>query len=278
MRRVLDRAAGAFFTLAAAMSLLLLLMILGFVTARGIAAIDLHFLFTSVTSSGGIAANVIGTAILVATALTFALPLAVGSALTTIYLRSERLARVADTALQAVNTIPSIVFGLVGLALIVRAGMGKSWLAGGIVLGVMILPTITISFLERIRSIDVATLEAAYGLGLSKSDVVREVMIPAGLGGLVSGSLLGISRAAGETAPILFTAAVFSGPAVPTGIADSPVLALPYHIFVLAQDSLDPAASSSMWGAAFVLLALVLSLSAASLPFRMRITEESRRG
>ena len=84
------------------------------------------------------------------------------------------------------------------------------------------------------------------------------------------GSLLGLARAAGETAPILFTAAVFAGATLPTGIRESPVLALPYHIFVLAQDSFDPAAGSEMWATAFVLLALAFGLALLALPLRLR--------
>ena len=86
------------------------------------------------------------------------------------------------------------------------------------------------------------------------------------------------ARAAGETAPILFTAAIFSGATLPRGVVDSPVLALPYHIFVLAQDSLDPAAASELWAAAFLLVIVVFGLSLISLPLRLRTADEASHG
>ena len=116
-------------------------------------------------------------------------------------------------------------------------GWGKSWLSGGILLGMMILPTVTVALIERIESLPGKYLEAAAGLGLSRSQIVWSVVLPQSATGLITGSLLGLARAAGETAPIMFTAAVFAGASLPQGIRESPVLSLPYHIFVLAQDS-----------------------------------------
>src|SRR5204863_4232064 len=121
-------------------------------------------------------------------------------------------------------------------------GWGKSWLAGGLLLAVMILPTLALALAERIESLPGRYLEAAAGLGLSRSQIVWSVILPQSLSGLLSGTLLGLARAAGETAPILFTAAVFSGAGLPHGIRDNPVMALPYHIFVLAQDSFQAGA------------------------------------
>jgi phosphate transport system permease protein len=101
-------------------------------------------------------------------------------------------------------------------------------------------------------------------------------VLPQSLGGLVTGLLLGLARAAGETAPIMFTATVFAGATWPAGIKDSPVLSLPYHIFILAQDSFDPAVSGKLWGTALVLLALVFGLSLLALPARLKVHEEAR--
>ena len=88
-------------------------------------------------------------------------------------------------------------------------------------------------------------------------------------------SLLGLARAAGETAPIMFTATIFAGASLPHGIRESPVLSLPYHIFILAQDSFDPGVGAKLWGSALVLLMLVFTLSLIALPFRLRLHDEA---
>ncbi|MBW3564471.1 MAG: ABC transporter permease subunit [Acidobacteria bacterium] len=283
MRKFRDRMLSVVCTIGILLTVSTLASILIIVAVRGWSALGIDFFTTVLTgsgSSGGVAGHILGTAILVGTAIALAVPVAAGTGILSVfYIRSERAKNLLDVALQSLNGIPSIIFGLVGLALLVRAGgLGKSWLAGGIVLAVMILPTLTVAFIEKLKTISVTTIEAAHGLGLRKSEVVRDVLIPRAAGGLVSGTLLGLARAAGETAPIMFTAAIFSGPAIPHGIRESPVLALPYHIFVLAQDSFDQAASVSMWGAASVLLLMVMTASLMSLPLRVRIHEEARRG
>lgn len=283
MRKFRDRMLSAVCLGGIVVTVSTLASILIIVALRGWSALGLDFVTSVLTgsgSSGGVAGHILGTAILVGTAIAISVPVAAGTGILSVfYMRSERAKNLLDVALQSLNGIPSIIFGLVGLAILVRAGgLGKSWLGGGIVLGAMILPTVTVAFIEKLRAVPRRTIEAAHGLGLRKADVVRDVLIPQGAGGLASGTFLGLARAAGETAPIMFTAAIFAGPAIPRGVVDSPVLALPYHIFVLAQDSFDRAAAGSMWGAAVVLLMIVMTASAISLPLRVRIHEEARRG
>ena len=182
-------------------------------------------------------------------------------------------------AIYTANGVPSILFGIFGLIVFGSfLGWGKSWLAGGIVLGAMILPTLTVALVERIEALPRKYITAAAASGLSQPQIIRSVILPQTRGGLLVGALLGLARAAGETAPIMFTAAVFSGATLPSGIRESPVLALPYHVFVLAQDSFAPAANTQMWGAAVVLLGLVLLLSLMALPARLRSAEEARHG
>jgi phosphate transport system permease protein len=180
-------------------------------------------------------------------------------------------------ALYTANALPSILFGIAGMVVFSRFfGWGKSWLAGGLLLGLMILPTLSVALIERLRSLPRKYREAASALGLTRAQTVWSVLLPQCAGGLLSGALLGLARAAGETAPILFAAAVFSGAGFPSGLRDSPVAALPYHIFVLAQDSFDPSVESHLWGAACVLVGLVLGLSLLALPARLRAHEEAR--
>ena len=261
----------------------LLLLLLGTIVRLGLPALRLDFLTRAAAgagTAGGVAEELAGTALLLATALAVCLPAAVGTALHQAVYRKNggRRGRWALVGLYTANAVPSVLFGIAGFMVFSRfLGWGKSWLSGGVVLGCMILPTVTVALLERLEGLPRRYVEAAAALGLTRSQIVWHVLLPQSAGGLVSGTLLGLARAAGETAPILFTAAVFSGAGRwPAGIVDSPVAALPYHIFVLAQDSLAPAARDRLWGAACVLFALVLTLSLLALPARLAIHEEAR--
>jgi phosphate transport system permease protein len=283
VRRALDR---AFALLLAACGLLvcgLALAVGGVILWRGLPAVNWTFLSQATRGSGaggGIVFQMLGTIVLVATALVVALPPALGIALCrSVYLRHAGARRALSLALYACNGVPSIVFGIFGFVFFVRfLGWGKSWLAGGILLGFMMVPTIAVAVVERLQALPAGYLEAARGLGLSREQAVRSVLLPQCRGGLVSGALLAMARAAGETAPLLFAAAVFAGASVPHGIVDSPVLALPYHIFTLAQDAFDPRSRDHLWGAAAVLAGLVGVLSALALPMRLRAHEEARHG
>ncbi len=283
MRRTLDRFVTAIATTCAIAALLVIGGIVTAIAWRGAGALSVEFLTDSMRgagAAGGILYNLLGTLILLATALAVSLPIATSLALLHgVYLRSERARERLWIALTVTHGIPSILFGLFGLLVFVRIlGFGKSWLTGGILLGIMMLPTVSVALAERIRALPAKYVETAAGLGMSPSRIVRSVILPQCAGGLVTGSLLGLARAAGETAPILFTATVFAGATLPRGVVDSPVLTLPYHIFVLSQDSLDPEARARAWAAALVLLALVLCLSLAALPARLRTHEEARHG
>ncbi|MFP3941275.1 MAG: PstA family ABC transporter permease [Thermoanaerobaculia bacterium] len=280
MRRAVEAVFWGACATAAALACLVLLGVVGATLVRGLPALSWDFLVRPAAdggAAGGVALQLLGTLVLVASALAVALPLALGLALlATVYLPERRAGRLR-LALYAANAVPSVVFGIFGLMVFVRfLGWGKSWAAGGIVLGLMILPTVTVSLAERIAAVPRRYLNAAAGLGLTRSRIVRSVVLPQSAGGLASGALLGLARAAGETAPILFCAAVFSGAGLPAGIRESPVMALPYHVFVLAQDSLAPGAEPRLWAAAFVLLALVFGLSLAAVPLRLKSHSEAR--
>lgn len=279
MRRALDRC----FTLvgwgAGLLACTLLFAVISAVLFRGAESLSLEFLLSATREAGvqgGVAYQILGTLLLVLSAALVAMPLATALALAAgVYLKANAARRLRN-ALYVTNALPTIVLGLFGMIVFVEFfDWGKSWVAGGIVLGVMILPTVTFARLERIDAIPAQTLEAAAGLGLSCADRVRSVVLPHSRGGLWSGLLLGLARAAGETAPVMFTAVVFSGVTWPEGWRESPVLALPYHIFVLAQDSYDPRAIANLWAAASVLVAIVLASSLAALPARLRANRES---
>lgn len=250
------------------------------IAKRGLPAISVSF-FTEqirlVGASGGILWNLVGTLILLATTFVACTPFAIALALMErVWLRPGRARRWLRLGLYTANGLPSIVFGIFGFIVFVQwCGWGKSWLAGGLVLAMSMLPTVTVVLIERIAAVPTRYVEAAAGLGLRPAQIVWAVLMRQSWGGLITGSLLGLARAAGETAPIMFTATIFAGATFPKAIAESPVLTLPYHIFILAQDSFDPAVGSKLWGAALVLLGLVFSLSLAALPGRLRSHEEA---
>ena len=280
MRRFSDLLVAAITGACATIAVGILVGLVFVVAKRGAPALSWSF-FTEqirlVGAAGGIFWNLIGTVILLAAAFILCAPMAIGLALVErVWLRGDTARRAMRTVLYTLNGLPSILFGLFGFIVFVQwCGWGKSWLAGGIVLALSMLPTVTISLVERLKAIPAKYVEAAAALGLSRAQIVWAVLLPQAWGGLITGSLIGLARAAGETAPIMFTATIFAGASWPHGIKDSPVLTLPYHIFVLAQDSFDPAVGAKLWGAALVLLGLVFLLSLIALPSRLKIHEEA---
>jgi len=280
MRRLTDGLIAAIAGLCALAGIGILAGLVFVVAQRGGPALSWSF-FTEqvrlVGAAGGILWNLIGTIILLLVAFIICTPMAVGLALLErVWLRREASRRAVRTALYTLNGLPSILFGIFGFIVFVQwCGWGKSWLIGGIVLALGMLPTVTIALVERLHAIPSTYLQAAAALGLNRAQIVWAVLLPQARGGLVTGSLLGLARAAGETAPIMFTCTIFAGATWPQGIKDSPVLTLPYHIFVLAQDSFDPAVGAKLWGAALVLLGLTFLLSLLALPSRLKMHEEA---
>ncbi len=267
------------FRAAAAVNGLALLVILFFIVSRGWRAINWTFLTQPPMDSmtkGGIFPCIVGTVCLSMGAILIALPIGVASA---IYLHEYagpgRLIRIIRLGINNLAGVPSVVFGLFGLAFfVVYLNMGVSILAGALTLGVMSLPVIIGSAEEALRSVPDTYREASLGLGATKWQTVYRVVLPAAMPGVLTGAILGLSRAAGETAPIMFTAAVFFSPSMPSSVFDE-IMALPYHIYVLATAGTEIEATRHLqYGTALVLIALVLGLNLIAIIYRARLQKK----
>jgi phosphate transport system permease protein len=264
------------FRAAAVINGLALLIIVYFLVAKGWRAINWTFLTQPPMDSmtrGGILPCIIGTLCLSLGAIMVALPIGVASAVyLNEYARPGRLVRIIRLGINNLAGVPSVVFGLFGLAFfVVYLKMGVSILAGALTLGAMTLPVIIGASEEALRAVPDTYREASLGLGASKWQTIYRVVLPASLPGILTGAILGLSRAAGETAPIMFTAAVFFTPYLPSSMFDE-IMALPYHIYVLATAGTEIEATRHLqYGTALVLIALVLGLNLVAILYRARL-------
>ena len=215
---------------------------------------------------------------MVMTAACLVLPLAVGTAVyQTEYETHAKRKRLIELVLFSLNGIPSITFGLFGLIFFVNIlGTGLSWFIGSIILAMMMLPTVTLASVQTFQSLPRLYRENAASLGLSKGAVIRRVVLPQSLHGIVTGLFIALARAVGETAPIMFIATAFSGVTVPRGLLE-PVSTLPTHILALAQQATDPEALRNAWGASLTLLLLVVVFSAIALAVRYSLRHLAHR-
>jgi phosphate transport system permease protein len=253
-----------------------LLIIVYFLVARGWRAINWTFLTQPPMDSmtkGGILPCIIGTLCLSLGAILVSLPIGVASAIyLNEYARPGRLVRIIRLGINNLAGVPSVVFGLFGLAFfVVYMKMGVSIAAGSLTLGAMTLPVIIGASEEALRAVPDTYREASLGLGAAKWQTIYRVVLPTALPGILTGAILGLSRAAGETAPIMFTAAVYFTPYLPTSIFDE-VMALPYHIYVLATAGTEIETTRPLqYGTALVLISLVLGLNLIAIVYRARL-------
>ncbi len=258
--------------------ILMLAIIIGHILIKGIPALSIEFLTTSPAPGGrggGIYPAIIGSLELIAGTAVIAFPLGL---LTGIYLneyaKDTRFTRIIREAIDLLNGTPSIVFGMFGMVLFVTAmGFGYSLLAGWITLAFMILPVIIRTTEEALKSVPKDLREASRAMGATKWRTIYKVVLPAAMGGVVTGAILSIGRAAGETAPIMLTAAVISQPHLAGSILD-PVMALPLHLYHLAMDL--PGTTELQYGTATVLLIIVLVFFVAASLIRSHYSKKVR--
>jgi phosphate transport system permease protein len=244
----------------------ILFWILGFIVWNGAGVIDWDFLTKSPTdgmTGGGIFPAIVGTCCLVAGSMIVAFPLGVMSAIyTTEYAGNGRIVRFIRVMTNNLSGIPSIIFGLFGMALFVNTfGWGDSIIAGSFTLGLLVLPLVIRTTEEALKAIPDSFRTGSLALGATKLQTIRRVVLPMAFPNIVTGLILSVGRVSGETAPILFTVAAYFLPKLPTGIFDQ-VMALPYHLYVIATSGTDlEAARPIAYGTALVLIAIVLLMN-----------------
>jgi phosphate transport system permease protein len=280
-RNWLQKGIFTLFRLAAGVNGLALLIIVYFMTANGWRAISWSFLTQSPTDAmtrGGILPCIVGTVALSLGAIMVAFPIGVASAIyLNEYARQGRVLRIIRLGINNLAGVPSVVFGLFGLAFfVIYLKMGVSLLAGALTLGAMSLPVIIGSTEEALKAVPDTYREASLGLGATKLQTIFRVVLPTALPGILTGGILGISRAAGETAPIMFTAAVFFTPHLPKSVFDE-IMALPYHIYVLATAGTEIEKTRPLqYGTALVLIALVLGMNLLAIIWRSHLRRKMR--
>lgn len=241
----------------------ILFTILSFIIYKGISVINWNFITKMPEegmTKGGIYPAIIGTLCLVAGSMVFAFPVGVMAAIyMNEYVKEGLIKKIIKQMTNNLAGIPSIVFGLFGMSLFVnKLKFGDSILAGSLTLGLLALPVVIRTTEEALKAVDNTFRHASLGLGASKWETTRRVVLPIAFPNIITGLILSIGRVSGETAPILFTVAAYFLPKLPTSIFDQ-AMALPYHLYVLSTSGTDIQATRPIaYGTALVLIIIVL--------------------
>ncbi|MDD5253165.1 MAG: phosphate ABC transporter permease PstA [Candidatus Omnitrophica bacterium] len=256
-------------------TLLALGSIIYFITARGFGVLNWDFLTKvpySAMTKGGIAPVIVGTFYITFGSILFALPLGLACAIYLCeYSPKSVVVNIIRISINNLAGVPSVVFGLFGLAVFVKFfGFGVSIISGSLTLGILALPMIISSAQEALLAVPQSIREASLSLGATKWETIKNIVLPTALPGILTGVILSIGRVAGETAPILFTAAAFYTRGYPKSIF-SEVMALPYHIYALMTEGAHPDKQRAIaYGCSLVLLLLVLFISGFAIILRQR--------
>jgi phosphate transport system permease protein len=259
-RHVVSHVAQGIAVLSAVLAVAVLAIVVGSVFVRATGAINLDF-FTKAPPifggpGGGIAPMIVGSALIVGVATLIAAPLGILVAVFLTEFAGSQLARPIRLALDLMNGLPSIVVALFVFGLLV-AGRHMSGFAGAISLAIIMLPLIARATQEMLLLVPSQLREAADALGVSRWRTVIGVVIPSAMGGIVTGTVLAVARAAGETAPVLITCSIFNQSKVSFDLFGQAIPNIPVLIFT-ASEAADPAGFTRAWGAALVLLLFIL--------------------
>ena len=278
-KRISQATMFTIFRLMSLIVVLILFSIIGFIVYRGIGAISWEFLTSEPTegmTSGGIFPAIVGTFYLVIGSMLVAFPIGVMSGIyMNEYAKNNGLVKFIRIMTNNLGGIPSIVFGLFGMALFVnKLHFGDSILAGSLTLGLLVMPLIIRVTEEALKAIPDSYRQGSLALGATKLQTIMKVVLPAAFPNIMTGLILSIGRVSGETAPILFTAAAYFLPKLPSSIYDQ-VMALPYHLYVIATSGTDLEATRPMaYGTALVLIVIVLAMNLTANFLRKRFSKK----
>jgi phosphate transport system permease protein len=270
---VLFRACGASVVLA-------LVILIGYLVFFGIGAISWNFLTEAPRlgmSRGGIMPQLLGTIYLMVLVLIIAVPIGILSAVYLVeYQRSRFMKGVWRVVVHNLAGVPSVVYGLLGLGLfVILLDLGASLIAASLTLSILVLPIIIAATREALLAIPPSLREASIALGATKWQTTRHHVIPYAMPGILTGVILSLSRAAGETAPIILVGAAYYEPELPSSLL-SAFQALPYHIYALATQTRTSLTGPSLYGAALVLLALVIGMNLVAIVLRNKYRKKYR--
>ena len=272
-RQTSQKIAFAILTLLAVVVVVPIVAVVVYIVVQGLGAINWEFLTSfprNGMKEGGILPAVVGTVVLTFGTAIVSIPIAVGGAVYLAeYARDTVLTRAIRLAIVNLAGIPSVVYGLFGLGLFVLfLGLGTSIVAGSLTLGLMTMPVVISTAEEALLTVPQRFRLASRSLGATRWQTVREVVLPNAMPGILTGVILGLERAAGETAPLLFTVAAFYLPQLPRSPLDQ-TMALPYHLYVISTQ-VPGMPLEVQYGTALVLLVLVLSMNLVATIIRSR--------
>jgi phosphate transport system permease protein len=272
-RQTSQKIAFAVLTALAVIVVVPIVLVVGYIVVQGIGAVNWEFLTAFPRDGmreGGILPAIIGTVVLTFGTAIVSIPIAIGAAIYLAeYARDTWLTRSIRLAIVNLAGIPSIVYGLFGLGLFVLfLGLGTSIVAGSLTLGLMTMPVVISTAEEALLTVPQRFRVASRSLGATRWQTIRQVVLPNALPGILTGVILGLERAAGETAPILFTVAAFYLPRLPNSPMDQ-TMALPYHLYVISTQ-VPGMPLNVQYGTALVLLVLVLGMNVAAAITRSR--------